>query len=189
VKLFKGLLVAGAAAAIPTMVAANAASAAPATVKAVTHLDDRADTCACVTNVSNDNGYVWAYDNMSRQFTVTPVTGQLNQYKVDIVDNGSFSAIAEPNNKDLTTAHPIKANGSVTGTQTYLVTSNDAPSASALPSHVGADVSTTNMIEHYLFANGTIISGDYTYTYRAGNQLYTQSSTADPQITGNITGK
>jgi hypothetical protein len=188
-KLLKGLLLAGAAAAVPLVFAANAASAAPNAVKAVTHLSDRPDTCACVTGVPSANGDVWAYDNMSRQFTVTQ-TG-LHTYQVDIVDNGSFSAIAEPNNVDMTTPHLIQANGSVKGTNTYFVESNQAPDASALPSQVGPDVSTTSMIQHYLFGDkGTITGyGDYTYTYRAGGETYTQTSAVKPYISGDITGK
>jgi hypothetical protein len=143
-KLFKGLLIAGAAAAVPLIFVANAASAAPATVKAMTHLSDRPDTTSAVTGVHSDNGDVWAYDNLSRQFTVTQ-TGA-NTYKVDIADNGSFSAVADP-----VTGAPINANGSVKGTNTYFVTSSQGPVPSALPSQVGADVSTSQMIQHYLF--------------------------------------
>jgi hypothetical protein len=191
VKLFKGLLLGGAVAAVPLMFVANAATAAPATVKAVTHLDDRPDTCACVTGVSSTNGDVWAYDNLSRQFTVTPLGGQ--SYRVDITDNGRFSAIAEPDSADLSTAHPINANGSVKGTNTYFVTSTEAPDPSSLPSHVGPDVSTSSMIQDYLFAgHGTITGyGDYTYTYRAGGETYAQSysQATGSVITGDITGK
>ena len=56
---------------------AGAAFASPGsgTVKAVTHASHHPDTCACTTNTFSSNGYVWAYDNLSRQFTVSPETG------------------------------------------------------------------------------------------------------------------
>ena len=189
-KLFKGLLLGGAVAAVPLIFVANAASAAPATVKAVTHLDNRPDTCACVTDAPSTNGYVWAYDNLSRQFTVTPLGGQ--RYQVDIADNGSFSAFADPNS-GLTTAPAINANGSVKGTNTYFVTSDQAPDASALPSHVGPEISTSSMIQDDLFGGHGRITGygDYTYTYRTGGETYAQSysqATGQSLITGDITG-
>jgi hypothetical protein len=187
-KILKGLVLAGAASAIPLMFAANAASATGTTVSAATHLLNRPDTCACTTNVSSDNGNVWAYDNLSRQFTVTDNGG--GSYKVVITDNGRFKAFAEPNNPDPSHFYPIQANGSVSGTNTYFVQSNQPPVASAVPSQIPNKVSTSDMIIQDLFKGGNASItgyGNYTYTYQSGTQTYTQTSTS-PFITGNITG-
>jgi hypothetical protein len=158
-----------------------AASASPSnTVTATTHLSDRPDTCACTTNNPDQ---VWAYDNMSRQFTIT--NNHDGHYTVAITDNGSFSASSEPNSKDLTINHPISANGSVKGTQTIDVTATAGPNTSALPSQLPGSVSTSDMLSS-LFPNGTIGQWDYNYNYHAGNQTYTQTTSS---ITGDITGK
>jgi hypothetical protein len=174
------LLVGGAAglaaAAVPVLLLANAATAAPATFKAVTHLSNRADTCANSTLPNN----VWAYDNMSRQFTVTQ-TGT-DTYTVNITDNGSFAAMADP-----VSGAPLNVHGSLTGTQTYTVTADRGPDASALPSQIGDGTSTSDMITQDLFhgANATMGDGAYSYTYQAGGHVYIQNTVG---ATGDIAG-
>jgi hypothetical protein len=165
------LLVGGAAglaaAAVPLVLAATAATAAPATVKANTHLSNRADTCDCAAP-----GGVWAHDNLSRQFTVTAQSG--GNYQVNITDNGSFAAIADP-----VSGAPLTVNGSVTGTQTYLVNSARGPDVSALPSQIGSTTSTSDMILGDLFHGGNasfVGNGAYSYTYTAGGHTYTQNT-------------
>ncbi|HUY48610.1 MAG TPA: hypothetical protein VMV92_23305 [Streptosporangiaceae bacterium] len=181
------LAVAGAAAVLPLLaVTAASASAGPGTVTAVTHASGHPDTCACTTDVTSPNGYVWAYDNLARKFTVTPEASPGN-YQVTVTDNGSFSAFAEPNNPDPTTNHPITANGSVRGTITYDVQSSSAPDPSALPAQEPGAVSTSAMISALFNGDATIVGGGaYTYTYRAGGQTMVQSSSSG--ITGDITG-
>jgi hypothetical protein len=180
--------VAGAAAAAPLMFAANAATAVPATVKAETHLANRSDTCAdCVTSQWSPNGYVWAYDNMSRQFTITQTDA--SHYTVDIADTGSFRSIADP-----VTGSPLTVNGSVKGTQSYTVTSTQAPNTKNVPSQIGDDTSTTNMITQDLFGgridSSKVSNVSWTYTYQAGGHTYTQSSAFQPPTysQGGITG-
>ncbi len=183
--LKRALIVATASAVLPLFVA-TAASAESATVKAVTHAANHPDTCACTTDELSSNGYVWAYDNLARQFTVTSEGGEI--YTVVITDNGSFAAFAEPNNADLNTFFPITANGSIRGTITYTVQATEGPDPSALPPQMPGDVSTTEMI-NTLFQDsviGPLSGGDYTYTYRAGGDTYVQSSSSG--ITGDITG-
>ena len=168
---------------------AGAALAGPGsgTVKAVTHTSDHPDTCSCTTDVLSANGYVWAYDNLSRQFTVTPESGPGN-YQVVITDHGSFAAFAEPNNADLSTFYPITATGSIDGTITYDVYSTTPPDPSALPAQEPGDVTTSEMISALFDGNATIVGGGtYTYTYKAGGETYTQTS-SPPYITGDITG-
>jgi hypothetical protein len=165
------LLVGGAAglaaAAVPLVLAATAATAAPATFKATTHLADRSDTCDCPGVV----GGVWAHDNLSRQFTVTPQSG--GNYQVNITDNGSFAAIADP-----VSGVPLTVNGSVTGTQSYIVNSTKGPDASALPSQIGDSTSTSEMILNDVFhGNGSFVGGGtYSYTYTTGGHTYTQNT-------------
>jgi hypothetical protein len=165
-----------------------AASASPSNVvTATTHLANRADTCACVTNVTSDNGDVWAYDNISRQFTVTdngPTGNGSHTYTVAIADTGSFSAFADPN-----TGSALKVNGSLTGTNQYTVTATQAPDPSGLPSQIPNSTGTGDMITNDLFHTGTATitaEGNYTYSYHAGNNTYTQTTTG---TTGDITGK
>jgi hypothetical protein len=157
------------------------------TVTAVTHASSHPDTCACTTDVTSANGNVWAYDNLARHFTVTPENGPGN-YQVTITDNGSFAAFAEPNSPDLSTFHPISANGSVRGTITYDVQSSNTPDPSALPAQEPGDVSTSDMISALFGGQASIVGGGaYTYTYKAGGDTYTQSSVSG--ITGDITGR
>jgi hypothetical protein len=155
-------------------------------VTAVAHASDHPDTCACTTNVLGTNGYVWAYDNLARHFAVTPNGG--GDYTVVVTDHGSFAAFAEPNNPDLNKFYPITATGSVRGTYTVDVHASQAPDLSALAPQYAGDVSTSQMIRDLFNGSTTsIVGGDYTYTYKAGGDTYTQSSTA-PYITGDITG-
>ncbi len=166
--------------------AALAGTGPPGTATAVTHASSHPDTCACTTDVTSPNGYVWAYDNLARKFTVTAENGPGN-YQVTVTDNGSFAAFAEPNNPDLTTFYPITANGSVRGTITYDVESPNSPDPSALPSQEPGDVSTSDMISALFGGTATIVGGGaYTYTYTAGGNTYAQSSLTG--ITGDITG-
>jgi hypothetical protein len=169
-----GALTAGAALAGP----------GPGTVKAVTHASNLPDTCACTTDTLSSNGCVWAYDNLSRQFTVT--SNGNNDYTVVVTDHGSFAAFAEPNNADLNTFYPISANGSINGTYTVDVVSASAPNPAAVPAQVSGDQSTSATIR-MLFNNpsAVVTGGDYTYTYKAGGNTYTQTTNS---ITGDITG-
>jgi hypothetical protein len=164
-----------AAAAVPLVLAATAATAAPATVNANTHLSNRTDTCDCAAV-----GGVWAHDNMSRQFTVTPRSGR--NYQVNITDNGTFAAIADP-----ISGAPLSVNGSLTGTQSYIVNSATGPNASKLPSQIGDGTDTSTMILQDLFGgNGSFVGdGTYLYSYKAGGHTYTQSSAA-PYAWGDI---
>jgi hypothetical protein len=193
-KLPKRLLaVAGVAtgAAIPLLFAASAANAAtPTAVKVVTHLSNREDTCGCTTNVLDPNqGYVWAYDNISRQLTVTQKGAA--HYTVTVTDNGSFSAFAQPNNADTSTFFPTSATGSIKGSETWDVTeATQGLDPSALGSQTGNGVSTTQMIDE-LVPGGNANLTSYAFGYRSDNgSTYTQTQPASGPlvITGNITG-
>jgi hypothetical protein len=189
-KLSKRLLaVAGTATAVaaPLLFAASAANAAPATVKVVTHLANRTDTCEGATNVSSPNGNVWAYDNISRQITIT--NNGHGDYTVNVSDNGSFSAFAQPNNTDQNTFYPIHTTGSIKGTEVWQVTGALGVDSSALSSQTPDSVSTTQMITE-LLPGGNATMDSYGFNYQSGNGS-TYSQTYGPSgstITGNITG-
>jgi hypothetical protein len=163
------------------LLSAGAASAASpgGTVSAVVHASGHPDTCACAspTGVTSPNGPVWAYDNIARQFTAVPGSG--DHYTVTITDNGSFAAFADP-----ISGLPFTAHGSIRGTYTLDVQSTLPPLASALPPTDDGDVSTPAMIMQ-LFQGGvtSIVGGDYTYTYRAGGCTMVQDTSG---VTGDI---
>jgi hypothetical protein len=177
-KLPKRLLaVAGVAtgAAIPLLFAATAANAAPATVKVVTHLSNRADTAP--------SGIVWAYDNISRQFTLTNNGG--GDYTVNVTDNGSFTANTDPG-----TGAPINATGSLTGTETWDVTGVTGVKANALSSQTPNTVLTSTMIQDLLPGSAPSLES-YTFTYRSDNgSTYSQVQPANAGffVNGDITG-
>jgi hypothetical protein len=183
-KLFAGLVVLGALAVPLAGLASAGSGGSSGTVKAVTHASNHPDTCACVTSVLSPNGYVWAYDNLSRQLVATD-NGN-GTYTVVVTDNGSFSAFSEPNNADLTTNHPITANGSIDGTITYIVTGG-TPDPSLLPSQVPSDQGTGATVLEMFTPGASFVPSTtpYTYVYRAGGQTYTQTTNS---ITGDITG-
>jgi hypothetical protein len=165
------------------MSGASAAAGGQSAFKAVTHASMHPDTCICGSPVTSLNGPVWAYDNLSRQFTV--VNNGDGTYDLTIVDHGSFTAFAEPNNpSSLTTYFPIEATGSIDGTISYVVTSSSGPVG--LPSQVPGSLSTGDTILLLFGGNGSITGGgDYTYTYKAGGDTYVQNTSG---ITGDITG-
>ena len=166
--------------------AASATPPASGTVMAVTHASHHPDTATCVTsNPGTGNGYVWAYDNLSRQITATP-TSTTGVWTVIVVDNGSFAAFSEPNSPTNCSAdNPINVTGSVRGTITYTVTSTATPDATNLPAQMNGATSTSDTIRT-LFNDpaATFAGGAYLYTYRSGTNVYSQ----DGGITGNITG-
>jgi hypothetical protein len=84
--------VGGLAASAPAM-----ASNGPGTVTAVTHIQNAQDTTSgTATSVLDPNfGPVWAYDNITKQFTVTQLSP--GSYKVDLQVHGSFDSFSDPN--------------------------------------------------------------------------------------------
>jgi hypothetical protein len=162
------------------LLSASAVSAAPGgTVSAVVHASGHPDTCACAnpTGVTSANGPVWAYDNIARQFTAVPGSG--DHYTVTITDDGSFAAFADP-----ISGLPFAAHGSIRGTYSLDVQSTLPPLASALPPTDDGDVSTPAMIMQ-LFQGGvtSIVGGAYAYTYRAGGCTMVQDTSG---VTGDV---
>lgn len=105
------------------------AGTGPASVTAVTHSASHPDTTSVSgpATLSSPGGPVWAFDNSSYRFVVTPETGPGN-YLVTIYDNGQFQGFADPN-----TGQALVGNGSVKGTISYDVQSATPPDPANLP--------------------------------------------------------
>jgi hypothetical protein len=137
--------------------------------------------------VTSPNGNVWAYDNISRQITDT--NNGHGDYTVNVTDNGSFSAFAQPNNKDQNTFYPISATGSLKGTEVWDVTGVQSVDAAALSSQTPDGVSSTQMIEDLLPGanDSTTNLVSYAFSYRSDNcSTYVQTQPASGPLT--ITG-
>jgi hypothetical protein len=139
--------------------ATTLSSVKPNSFTVVTHSAQHEDTTNVAVQGRTDN--VWAYDNLSEQFKVTPLGG--TQYEVQLTTNGSFDASADP-----TTGQPVSFNGSVHGTYDLgTVTSTQAPDPSALPAQM-PDGSGISAAIHALFGpSATYPGGSYDFQYRA----------------------
>ncbi|MGE5289989.1 MAG: hypothetical protein ACM3ML_22950 [Micromonosporaceae bacterium] len=141
-----------------------AASASQGPVTAVTHSSQHDDTTsvssACTLANAGPGGPVWAYDNLSLRYAVTPETGPGN-YSVTIHANGSFKAICDP-----VTGDPATFNGSVDGWITYDVSSPNTPDPKNVPAqepdHTGLGAGLSRLFGgSYSIVGG----GDYSFTY------------------------
>lgn len=151
------------------------ASAGPSrTVTAVTHTSDHPDT----TSVSGEctmpssHGPVWANDNLSLRFQVTPMAEPGN-YSVTITAHGSFAAFANPRTGDCYTGR-----GSVNGWLHYDVHSSTQPDPRNLPAQEPGDLSQGDILQALFGGHASIIGGgqySYTYTLVDGSK-YTQTS-------------
>ncbi len=149
-----------------------AASAAPSnTVSATTHASDHPDTTSVETDFPSPGGDVWAYDNLSLQFSAALDPSGRNLYTVTITTHGSFAAVADP-----ISGAPYTGTGSVDGTITYEVSSPTAPSAKNLPAQEPG--STLGGMVNQLFAGKAtnIVTGSYSFTYNPiEGSTYTQA--------------
>ncbi|SRR6266568_613112 len=169
-----------AAAALLTSAAAASAGTVPGAVHAVTHSAGHSDT----TNVSgtatrnSPNGPVWAYDNLSEQFTVVPESAP-GAYSVTIDVTGSFRGFADP-----ATGGPLTSSGPVKGTIQYDVFSATAPDPSSLLPNQAPDTGLGAALSQLFDGHSTITGGgNYTFSYQNGN--YVQDTAG---ITGDVTG-
>ena len=191
--------VAAAAVAVPLAGAASASAATvPGAVKAVVHSAQHLDTAnvSGSATIDSPNGPVWAYDNLSDQFTVVP-TGA-NTYAVTIDSTGSFKGFADPMH-----GTALDSAGSVKGTIEYDVFSTTPPSAKALPSQEPDSTSTGVMIGQ-LFGqtDGQSIfaphagddhvtgGGAYNFSYQNGSYVQSYDPITNPAgtITGDVSG-
>ena len=167
-----------------TLATSASAAVKPPTVTANTHLNNHPDTTD-VTGPAIGADNVWAYDNATEKYTLVqdPATGV---WTVTMDYVGSFHGFADPK-----LGNALDSNGSVKGTITYQVTSNNTPDPSRLPgqsasdAHIGDNILT-------LFgdpeAQSTAITGGDVYTFSYQNGNYTQIATPALTITGDVTG-
>jgi hypothetical protein len=189
---------------------ATSASAAvkppTATVVASTNEINVPDTTSgTTTSKPTDFGAVWAYDNVTKTFRVTPNGG--NQYTVTETVNGTFAAFDEPNTR---TAADIAANtpgpeimlspnvtGQMHGTNTYTVTSpNAAPDAAGLAAQYDDNygtpgITTSDLIKH-IFGDAADVQvgggNNWVFAYHAAGGSMTQAYNTPTTAWGNITG-
>src|SRR5215469_8415889 len=124
------LTIAAAAAAVTTIGLAGSQAMASSSYQAVTHSANHADTTSVTgtATIPSPGGPVWAYDNLTEQFSVTPAGAGL--WNVTINVNGSFQGFADPrmaSEGSTDPGGPLTSAGSVKGTISYLVSSPNAP--------------------------------------------------------------
>jgi hypothetical protein len=170
---------------------ASAATRPAGTVTANTHLNNHPDTTSVSgsATISSDNGPVWAYDNATEKFTITPGSAP-DTYLVSIDYVGSFHGFANPRNAGemvalgLTTPAPgdaLDSAGSVKGTIAYDVTvaPGQLPDPAALPgqspsdAHLGDNIRT--LFDGHVVSISQASTG-YTFTYhQVAGADYTQT--------------
>jgi hypothetical protein len=145
----------------------------PSTVTAVTHTMNHPDTTSVAgtcTGIS-DNGPVWAYDNLSLNYSV--VNTAVDAYSVTITAHGSFNAISDPTTGDCYSGH-----GSVSGWIEYNVTSTTPPDpGNVLKQQIGTTGQWAILADQLFDGNAVFASGgSYFYAYTLVNgAVYTQA--------------
>lgn len=151
------------------------ASSAGKPVTAVTHTHHHADTTtASLTGclVASDSGPVWAYDNLSFRFRVTP-EAHAGTYTVTITADGSFGSFA-----NRFTGACTAQRGAVHGSLNYVVSSAAGPDIRDLPPQEPGTVSQGTMLKTLFQTTVTIVGGGsyrYIYTLVTGSKFVTAS--------------
>jgi hypothetical protein len=154
-------------------------------------------TSGTATSVSTPFGPVWAWDNVIKTFRVTPLGD--GQYTVTETVNGIFTAFDEPNTPDGTmVALSPAVTGLMHGTNTYTVTSGNAPDAAGLPRLVndqqgnannGNGYSTSDLITDIFGGSAQVGGGNnWVFAYHAAHSSMTQAWNTPTTAWGNITG-
>ena len=178
------------AAALAGSVALAAPAMASNGVTAVTHSAQHNDTTNVPVYTGSD---VWALDNLSEHFTVTPEGA--TRYSVTIGVTGSFQGFADP-----TTGAALTSSGPVKGTITYDVNSTTPPDPKSLPAQepdgTGLGVALNQLFGvtdgSSMFYNAASLpqlvgGGDYAFSYQNGN--YTQvGGNSGVTTAGDVTG-
>ena len=139
---------------------------------AVTHTSDHPDTTSVSgpCTVDSPGGPVWAHDNLSLRFGVTPEAAP-DTYSVTITAHGSFAAFSNPITGACYTGH-----GSVNGWLQYDVSSSTPPDPANLPAQEPGDLGQGAILNQLFGGNASIVGGghySYTYTLVDGTK-YTQ---------------
>lgn len=144
------------------VVFAVAASASTGTTVAVTHSAGHPDTTSVGGPATKDSpgGPVWAYDNLSERFIVTPEASP-GTWSVTIDVSGSFAGFADPN-----TGQALVGNGSVRGTIQYDVSSPNVPDKASLPATEPDGTGLGTALSQLFDGSETITGGGaYSFTY------------------------
>jgi hypothetical protein len=135
-------------------------------------------------------GPVWAIDDITNTFRVTPLGG--DAYKVDRLVNGTFEGFAQPNSGPVAPLLTPKVSGQMHGTNSYVVHSTTAADASKLRAEQDTATGTHAQLGQ-LFPGLTSIDGGntwvfaYSSTSQGGSRMVQRYDT--PSSTwGNITG-
>jgi hypothetical protein len=151
-------------------------------------------TSGTATSTPSPGGPVWAFDNVTKTFRVTPDGN--HSYTVEETVNGTFSAFDEPNTPSGAEVTLPNVTGQMHGTNTYTVQSDVAPDASGLNAQYddqqgAANISTGDLIKHIFGDNPSVqVSGGDTwvFAYHAAHGSMTQRYDTLPSTWGNITG-
>lgn len=149
------------------------AQTTPGAVTAITHSSGHSDTTSATGGACtfSPNGYVWAYDNLSERFFVTPESTP-GTYSVTINTTGSFTGFANPSD-----CSALTGDGSVRGTIQYDVSSGTAPDKANLPAQEPPDTGLGTALNQLFGGNATITGGGhYSFSYTlVDGQVYTQT--------------
>jgi hypothetical protein len=195
----KRILLIGAASAVSLFgVAAVAAPAMASSGPAqyVTHTNGHPDTTSLPQGYPlpgqdatqpSTGGPVWAFDNNTVKFTVTPESGPGN-YRVSVDVVGSFHGFADP-----TTGAALTSDGSDKGTIAYdvLAAPGQAPDPAGLPSQEAGGIggpTLRDMISQLFDGNETVVGGGDVYTFSYQNGNYVQVGAPSPATRGDVRG-
>jgi hypothetical protein len=185
---------AGAAAVAGSVALAAPAIASNGPAQYVTHTNGHADTTSLLAGYPlpgqdatqpSAGGPVWAFDNNTVKFTVTPESGPGN-YRVSVDVVGSFHGFADP-----TTGAALTSDGSDKGTIAYDVSATQAPDPAGLPSQEAGGIggpTLRDMISQLFDGNETVVGGGDVYTFSYQNGNYVQVGAPSPATTGDVRG-
>jgi hypothetical protein len=144
-----------------------------------------------VTHTESESVYgpVWAIDDITNTFRVTPLGG--DRYAVDRMANGTFEAFAQPNAGPVAPKLDPVVTGQLHGTNSYVVTSANGPDASQLLPEQGTATGTyTQLKQLFPGINDLNISGGDTwvFAYHTAHGSMTQDYRTLSDTWGNITG-
>ena len=174
-----------------TVVASTHVAGVPDTTVSSTATGAYEDGSGHVTYNSNESvfGPVWAIDEITNTFRVTPLGG--GAYQVDRTVNGTYEGFAQPNT-GLSTVKPLNdVSGQLHGTNSYVVHSTSGPDASKLRPEQAIATDTQAELKQ-LFPGFTSMDGGNTWVFaytadKAGSRMVQRYDTA-PSTWGNITG-
>jgi hypothetical protein len=155
------------------------ASTGPGSIQAVTHSAQHVDTTSAAGSATQDspNGPVWAYDNLTEQFTVSHPAP--DAYHVDVQVSGSFQGFADPRMASEGSADPggpLTSAGSVRGTISYDVTSPVGPQRALLPAQEPDGTGLHTALDQLFNGQATsVVPGSYDFRYnQVGGAPYEQ---------------